>query len=233
MNHTMRRAGAVFTAAAVAVLAFAAPASAHVRTDGNPVPQGGYGIVRLIVPGEVETASTVGLTVTLPEGVDLTSARTLPVPGWTSTVEHETAGGEERVSKIVWTVTDPANGYGVSEFREFAFSAGPWPDDVESIALPSDQAYSDGSVVSWNEVAVDDSSEPEHPAPEVTLAATSEAHGDGHGHDATTASEHQEVTSEGSSNSVWQTISVVSLVLAVAALAGVGLVLRRGRGTGS
>ncbi|WP_072803597.1 YcnI family copper-binding membrane protein [Rhodococcoides yunnanense] len=238
MKLSMRRSCSVVVAATVAVLAFAAPASAHVRTDGNPVPQGGYGIVRLIVPGEVEGVSTVGLTVTLPDGVDLTSARTLPIPGWTATVEREQSAGAERVAKIVWKATDPAAGYGVAEYREFAFSAGPWPEDVESVALASDQQYSDGSVVAWNEVAVDDASEPEHPAPEVVLAAAeAHGHGDGHGTDAAEsaahADDHHEDVDTSDSSWVWPTVSVVSLVLAVAAVAGVGVVLRRGRGAGS
>ncbi|OZC56133.1 hypothetical protein CH289_05265 [Rhodococcus sp. RS1C4] len=231
MTHSLRRAGAVTTTAAVALLAFAAPAAAHVRTDGDPVPQGGYGIVRLIVPGESAKASTVRLTVTLPDGVDLTSARTLPVPGWTATVERE-GGDTGRVARISWTVTDPAGGYGVDEFRDFSFSGGPWPDDVDSIALPSDQAYSDGSVVSWNEVAVDDASEPEHPAPEVALVAASDAHSHGDGHGDTASARHEDTETDGTTW-VWPTVSVVSLVLAVAAIAGLGLVVRRGRGAGS
>lgn len=236
MTFSMRRVGAVTTAVAVTALTFAAPAAAHVHAEGDSVPQGGYGIVTLIVPSESDAAATTGVTITLPEGVDLTSARTLPIAGWTATVERTQSGGTERVSKILWTANDPAAGYGAAEYREFAFSAGPWPEGVESVALPSDQSYSDGSIVSWDEVAVDAASEPEHPAPEVTLIEAEEGHGDSHGGSAAEAStDHHEAaaSTSDSSNTVWQVVSIVSLVLAVVAVAGLGVVLRRGRGTGS
>lgn len=233
------RVGTLVAAVAVAVVAFATPAAAHVRSEGTPA-QGGYGIVNLIVPGESDTAKTVGLTVTFPEDVNLTSARTLPVPGWTATVERKQAGGSERVSRIVWTATDPANGYGSAEYRQFSFSAGPWPKDVSSVALPADQQYNDGSVVSWNEVAVDHASEPEHPAPVVTLTSTSDGHGQVSSHGAANASSDEDAaassshgTSETSSDWLWHTLSIASLVLALAAVAAVAFVLRRGRVTGS
>ncbi|RRQ26649.1 DUF1775 domain-containing protein [Rhodococcus sp. Eu-32] len=235
MKHRMFRIGTVVLAAAVGALALASPASAHVRSGGSPLPHGGYGIVELVVPGESDGAETIGLTVTIPEEVNLTSARTQPVPGWTANVEREQTGGAERISRIVWTATDPAGGYGVGEYQVFSFSAGPWPEDAESVALPSDQSYTDGSVVSWNEVAVDESSEPEHPAPEVALVAAAGDHGDGHGTSSSdgVSEHHDAAATSDDSNRVWQAISVVSLILAVAAVAGLGVVLRRGRGAGS
>lgn len=121
--------------------------------------------MRLIVPTESDDASTIGLSLTVPEGVDLTSARTLPIPGWTATVEREQSGDGERVSRVRWQATDPANGLKAAEFGVFTLSAGPWPEDVDSVPLPTEQIYSDGSVVSWNEVAVNAGIEPEHPAP--------------------------------------------------------------------
>lgn len=239
-KHFPRRSVAVALASVLAAVAFAAPAAAHVRSDGTPVTQGGYGIVRLIVPGESERAATVALTVTIPEGVDLKSARTLPIPGWTATVERQKVGSAERVSRIVWTATAPANGFGNTEYREFSFSGGPWPKGKDSVALPSDQRYSDGSVVSWNEVAVDKASEPEHPAPIVTLNAAADGHGHdgGHGESATAAgaSHHDDTAAPGaneSSDGLWHSISVIGLLLALAASVAVAWVLRRDRVTGS
>lgn len=235
MKQNMYRTAAVVLAAAVGALGLGAPASAHVRNTGSPLPQGGYGIVELVVPSETENVDTVGLTVTIPDDVDLTSARTQPIPGWTANIEKEQAGGAERVSRIVWTAADPAAGYGVAEYQSFSFSAGPWPEDVDSVALAADQSYSDGSVVSWDEVAVDDSSEPEHPAPEVALVAAAGGHGDGHGSASADAEpeHHDSEAASSDSNWVWQTISIVSLVLALAAVAGLGVVFRRDRGAAS
>ncbi|BCJ47664.1 hypothetical protein GCM10010168_20220 [Actinoplanes ianthinogenes] len=162
----------LLAAAAViaATLLVAAPAQAHVRVDGGDAPgKGGYGAVRLSVPTENETASTVGLTVTIPDDVTLTSVKVLPLTGWTAKVE--TAG--ERVTRIVWHAAGA--GLGPAEFGIFTFSGGPWPEDRSAVPLPTIQQYSDGSSVKWDEVALD-ASEPDHPAPIVVLDEASAGH---------------------------------------------------------
>lgn len=217
------------------MLATACPAAAHVRVDeGRQPPQGGYGIVTLIVPTESAAASTVGVSVTLPDGVDLTSARTLPIPGWTAAVETDPADDGDRVSRIIWRATEPANGLKPTEFGEFTFSAGPWPVDVDTVALLSDQTYSDGSVVAWNEIAVDKDSEPEHPAPVVTLAAAEDGHGHGDGHGADSDQIVNTAAAVHSDESwFWRATSLISLVIALGTAAALTVVLRRTRGPDS
>lgn len=222
-------------------LANAGSAAAHVSVDqSQPPAKGGYGIVRLTVPTESADASTVGLTVTIPDGVDLLAARTLPIPGWTAAVETEPAGDSERVARIVWRAVDPANGVKPKEFGQFTFSAGPWPEDVDTVALLSDQAYSDGSTVSWNEIALDTATEPEYPAPVVTLGAPEQ----GHGHNAPaaaatpladhdTAESHAAAAPAQGESWWWRATSAVSLVIALGTAAALALVLRRTRGAGS
>ncbi|MEV8516015.1 YcnI family protein [Dactylosporangium sp. NPDC051484] len=157
-------------AAAAALVLIPAPADAHVRVDDSSAPKrGGYGAVRLSVPTESEKASTVGLIVTIPEDVTLTSAKVLPIAGWTAKVETV----QDRVTRIVWQAKD--GGLGPSEFGVFTFSAGPWPKDKSAVPLPTTQQYSDGSTVVWDQVALD-ASEPEHPAPIVVLGAASAEH---------------------------------------------------------
>ncbi|OUS93975.1 YcnI family protein [Rhodococcus sp. NCIMB 12038] len=227
-----RRIAAATALGGVALLGFAAPAAAHVHVDGaEQLSKGGYGLVRLVVPTESDHASTVGLTVKVPEGVDLTSARTLPIAGWTATVEREQSGDGERVSRVRWQATDPANGLKVAEFGVFTLSAGPWPEDVDSVPLPTEQNYSDGSVVSWNEVAVNAGIEPEHPAPVVTLAAGG-AHGDGRGDTTDSAStddtSHAAAPDSDSTAWLWRTIALVALVLSLGATVAVIVLVRRG-----
>ncbi|MGA5539364.1 YcnI family protein [Mycolicibacterium nivoides] len=202
----------------------AAPAAAHVRVDeGQQPPRGGYGIVRLIVPTESEQASTIGVTVTVPDNIELTSARTLPIPGWTANVETEPTGDGQRVSRITWRAIDKAGGIKPTEYGEFAFSAGPWPENAETVPLLSDQSYSDGSVVSWNEIAVDKDSEPEHPAPVVTLGAAEAGHThDGHGAPTLVAA-----GSPGGESWLWRATSVVALLLALGSSAALAVTLRR------
>jgi uncharacterized protein YcnI len=208
--------------------------------------------VTLIVPNESESASTVGLTVTLPEDVDLTSARTLPIPGWTATVQ--TAADGKRVSTISWKAVDGSKGLRPSEFGEFTFSAGPWPESADTVALQSDQNYSDGSVVAWNEIALDDATEPDHPAPVVTLGAPEHGHGDGHetaapatapAASAASASGDQETHGHEAQVTVqaaapdnadpwfWRVTSIAALVVALGTVAALVVVLRRTRGSGS
>jgi uncharacterized protein YcnI len=238
---------AVAAALSTGLLITAGPASAHVEVDDGSQPaKGGYGIVRLIVPTESDTASTLGVSLTLPKGVDLPEARTLPVPGWTATVETQ----NERVSRITWKAVDKAGGIKPSEFGEFAFSAGPWPENVDTVSLPTEQTYSDGTVVAWNEVAVDKDSEPEHPAPTVTLAAAGAGHdhADGDHSSATSVaaspeSHHEETGTETSQAAAevssdgnswpWRIATLVSLVVALGTAAALAVVLRRTRGTGS
>lgn len=229
---------ALSSALAVGALLAATPAAAHVRVDdGQQPPRGGYGIVRLIVPTESEQASTVGLTVTLPDNVELTSARTLPIPGWTASVETETSGNGQRVSQITWRAIDKDRGLKPTEYGEFTFSAGPWPEDAETVSLQSDQSYSDGSVVSWNEVAVDSVSEPEHPAPVVTLGPAEAGHThDGHGapqqsgpESATAVPALVAAESADSESWLWRATSIVALVLALGTAAALAVVLRRNR----
>lgn len=227
---------ALSAALGVAALAGAGSAAAHVQVDDGEQPaQGGYGLVRLVVPTESAGASTVGLTITLPDDVDLTSARTLPLAGWTATVETEPSGDGERVSRIVWRAADPVNGVKPSEFGEFTFSAGPWPAGVESVPLLTDQAYSDGSVVAWNEIAVDKDTEPEHPAPVVTLGAADQGHGDGHGAPAEVSADvtHTAATVSSGESLWWKATSAVSLLVALSTAAALVLVLRRTRNAGS
>lgn len=241
LRTRLTRLAACCATAAAASLVVAGPASAHVKPDPSSyATQGGRGVVRLSVPDESDTASTVGVTVTFPATVELSSARTLPVAGWTATVETERAGDTERVTRIVWHADSADDGLGPTEFGLFTFSAGSWPTGVDLVTLPVEQLYSDGSVVAWDEVAVDGASEPEHPAPTLALApAEGTDHGAGHdehaaeaaqggaGHDSAAAA--TSTTAQTSSNLLWGTISLVSLAVSVVALGAVISLLRGAR----
>ncbi|PXY34859.1 nuclear export factor GLE1 [Prauserella coralliicola] len=169
-------------------LATAGIASAHVTADvyGSQPEKGGYGAIVLRVPNEEAQAGTVKLEVTIPAEYAISSARTKPVPGWNAEVTKN-----DVVSKITWTA-QPGNEIpaGTTSYQEFAFTAGPLPEDVDTLVLPAAQTYSDGSVANWNQEAKGDE-EPEHPAPTVELAEPS---GDGHGHGG--SAEHASTESE-------------------------------------
>src|SRR5574338_259824 len=82
MPHTIPRAVALIGAAAIAVLAIAAPASAHVSVSATNATQGGYSKVTFRVPTEDASASTIKLEVNIPVDAPVTSVSTKPVPGW-------------------------------------------------------------------------------------------------------------------------------------------------------
>jgi len=167
--------------AAAGVTAFSASAaSAHIHLNGDDVTQGGYGVLSLRVPTESDSASTTGLTVTLPKDTPITSVATEPIPGWKATVSTvdlpkplQTDDGQVStyVSKVTWSATSSDAAIQPGQFREFRLSAGPLPKKT-TLALPTLQTYSDGTTANWNQVATG-SAEPEHPAPTLTIPAGS------------------------------------------------------------
>jgi uncharacterized protein YcnI len=177
------RTGTVLAATAVATVAVAAPALAHVTPSPESAEQGGYAVIALRVPTESDTAGTVALQVTLPAEHPITSVRTTPRPGWTATVtkapldqpiERHGRAITEAVRTVTWTA-DPGVRIGPGEFAEFPLSLGPLPTDTEQLLLPAVQTYDDGEVVAWDQPPSADGSEPERPAPLVTLTPPAEA----------------------------------------------------------
>ncbi|WP_219415871.1 YcnI family copper-binding membrane protein [Pseudonocardia nigra] len=177
------RAGAVLAVAAGAALLGAAPALAHVTAQPGTAEKGGYAVIALRVPTESDTAGTVKLEVTLPADHPITSVRTTPRPGWTATVtsalldppiERNGRTIAEAPRTVTWTA-DPGVRIGPGEFAEFPLSLGPLPTDTDSLVLPAVQTYDDGEVVAWDQPPSVDGSEPERPAPTVTLTDPAEA----------------------------------------------------------
>ncbi|MFG3302211.1 YcnI family protein [Micromonospora chersina] len=167
-------------AVATAVLGLAGPASAHVTVNPTEAKQGGYGRFAFRVPNESDTASTTKVEVNLPENAPVGSVSTMPVPGWTVTVEKrkvdppiEVHGSQltEAVSKLTWTAA-PNGGVKPGEFQEFPVSMGPLPE-TDRMVFKVLQTYSDGNVSRWIEEPTPGGEEPENPAPVLTLTAAS------------------------------------------------------------
>ncbi|MEU8895167.1 YcnI family protein [Nocardia sp. NPDC048505] len=171
-SSVLRACGAVLPAVGFILLA-GGVAGAHVTVDAPGAQQGKYSVATFRVPTESDTASTTALTVTLP---NLKSARTEPIPGWSSKVEKNDK--KEAVS-VTWTA-DPGNpGVAPGQFQRFVLSVGPLPKEA-TVSFPAKQTYSDGKVVAWDQPAGADGAEPEHPAPTLTLAASKDDPEDGH-----------------------------------------------------
>lgn len=158
----------------VGAFAFAAPASAHVSVNGEAV-QGGFARLAFRVPNESDSASTVKLEVHLPEDAPVASVSTMPVPGWTVSVQRRTldqplevhgAQVTEVVSVITWTASGDA-AIKPGQFQEFPVSMGPLPK-VDTMVFKALQTYSDGEVARWIEVP-EGGRQPERPAPTLKL----------------------------------------------------------------
>ena len=178
------RAGVVLTAllaALVASVVVATGASAHVTVSSDDAAAGGYGKLTFRVPNESDTASTVGVRIQIPEEAALAFLSVQPVAGWevsttTSDLpEPVEAEGQELTSYVSVVEFSAEDGGGIApgEFQEFSLSGGPFPE-VESVAFPTVQTYSDGTESAWIEPTVD-GEEPEFPAPTLTLTAAPEA----------------------------------------------------------
>lgn len=216
---TARLSAALFT---VALVGLAAPASAHVGVSSTDAAQGGFGKAVFRVPTESDTASTTKLVVTLPQETPFAFVTAQSKPGWRASIKEEeldqpTKVGDFELTKAVRTITWTATGDGIppSEFDEFALSGGPFPED-ESISFAAEQTYSDGEVVSWDETQTGDT-EPEHPAPTLTLSEPVEG-GDHHASAKTddSTSDASKGTDDGSDVGTW--LGGGALAVAAAAL---------------
>lgn len=216
MHTFYSRALLTTTAAGATMLLAAGVAAAHVTVYAPDAAQGSYSVLAFRVPTESETASTTRLTVVLPE---LNSARTQPIPGWQSTVEKN---ADAKATSVTWTADPGSPGIPPGQFQQFLLSAGPLPAD-ESVSFAANQTYSDGSVVEWNQPMGDDGSEPEHPAPTLTLAASESSDGHSHGTDSSTEASGEE---EHATDTTARWLGGIGLLLGAVAV-GIGIFARR------
>jgi uncharacterized protein YcnI len=240
MKITSRRGlAAVVTAAVAGVLAFAAPASAHVSVQPGQATQGSYTKVSFRVPNERDNAGTVKLEVLLPEDKPLTSVQTRALPGWTATVEKaklatpiESHGKQitEAASKITWTAQEGVR-VAPGTFEDFEVSLGQLPKDTDRMVFKAVQTYDNGEVVRWIDVAAEGQPEPQYPAPVLKLAPANTA-----GTAATPAPAAQDgqvaVTTSSdradSDDTTARTLGVAGLVVGVLGLATAAFAVARG-----
>jgi uncharacterized protein YcnI len=187
MPRTLLRAGTLLGTTALIALASAVPAFAHVTANPSTIQKGGYGVVTFRVPDEDDTAGTIALTVNLPTDHPFSSVRTTPVAGWAVTTNEVAINPPLKdddgnaITKTIGSVTwkaNPGNKIPPGQYLDFPLSLGPFPDNVDVIRMPASQTYDNGKVVSWADPPNADGSEPEHPAPSVSLTAATS--GDSH-----------------------------------------------------
>lgn len=236
IRRSALRVGAVLVAATAVTLVGAAPAFAHVTAQPQTAEQGSYAVIAMRVPTESDTAGTVSLQVTLPSDHPITSVRTTPRPGWTATiakapvnppVESHGRTITEAVRTVTWTA-DPGVRIGPGEFVDFPLSLGPLPTETDQLVLPAVQTYDDGEVVAWDQPPAADGSEPERPAPSVTLTPPT---GDD-AHAAAAMADPSDMSGTADTTARW--LGGIGLLVGALGLGvGVGAVLRSRRSTGA
>jgi uncharacterized protein YcnI len=222
----LRRAALAVLAVVVAVLALGVgTASAHVSVSSPGAAPGGFGEITFRAPSESDTAKTTSLRVQLPTSTPFAFVSVKPVPGWTATmttaplatpVRSEGSTITEAVSEVTWTA-DPGGGLAPGEYQSFSISAGPLPENADSLVFPALQGYDDGSTVSWIDPTVEGQPEPEHPAPTLSLVAASSDPAA----DTTTTTAAASATDSGTSGLAVTAlvVGIVGLVLGAAGLA--------------
>jgi uncharacterized protein len=187
-NHkekSVRRIAIALGTIAVALVASAGTAWAHVSVQPSEAPKGGFTTLTFKVPNEKDNANTTKIAISFPKDQPIADASVQPVPGWTVNVAKTklttpvTSDEGNTLDEQLSTVTFTANsGGGIKpgEFQTFLVSV-QLPAEGDSLGMPTTQTYSDGEDVEWNEATPDGGPEPEHPMPTVMLTAA----GDGHG----------------------------------------------------
>ena len=210
----------------------ALPAAAHVTVTGddNSVQGGSNSVITFRVPTESDTASTISLRIALPTATPLASVQMLAMAGWTESqrsvalttpVATDLGTITSAVSELTWTATA---GFAISpgSFGEFSFISGVLPN-ASSLTFKAIQTYSDKKVVSWIQVPVagQTADDVDYPAPILTLRPRGAANGDGAQSPNLTAAPATTRTA------VLTIVAGVALVLAIAAIGGLVVVLRR------
>jgi uncharacterized protein len=78
------------------------------------------------------------------------------------------------VSQVTWTAKN--GGIQPGQYQDFQVNLGQLPASGQ-LVFKALQTYSSGEQVNWNEVSVDKSVEPEHPAPVLTITAAAPEQG--------------------------------------------------------
>ena len=242
----LRRTLAAGGLAAGGVVLLASPAAAHVTVSAPGAEPGGFATLTFSVPNERDDASTTSLQVTMPEDAPLAFVSVEPVPGWTVDVQREpldepvTVEGEE-LTEAVSSITWSGGSIGAGQFQRFVVSAGPLPEDADSLTFPAVQTYSDGEEVAWIQETPSGGEEPERPAPVLELTAASSDGEDGTSSETTAAAtggDDEEASADLSQveddADAAKALGIVGIVVgAIGLLVALGALLARRRPTGS
>lgn len=168
----MRRLITVVAVAALALLAGAGAASAHVTTQPSTATKGTTAEISFRVPNEEKSAATTEVQVSLPADHPIASVLPRSMAGWTADVTTTRlatplASDDGPVVDAVSTITWHGGSIASGSYDDFVVLLDPVPDDADSLVFKAIQTYDNGDVVRW----IDTGAQAEHPAPTVSLVA--------------------------------------------------------------
>jgi len=173
--------GIVLIGATAAAVLAGPLASAHVNAELDGAGPGEFGLITLRVPTESGDAATTKVEARIPDDVQLRTVLAEPVAGWNIDIKKRTIPPIYKddgtpVTEVVSSVTWTANGPGIApgQFGQFALDVGPLPD-AATLAVPTVQTFSDGTVKEWTQPVTADDDDPQFPVPTVTIGAQSSA----------------------------------------------------------
>jgi uncharacterized protein YcnI len=162
------------TLAAAVAAALAAPSAAfaHVTVHPNSIPSGGFTVLTIRVPNEIDNARTKRVDVKLPNGFISVSYQ--PVPGWSvqikttklakPVVNDDGVRVTSQVSRVIFT---SRTGLGKDQYMDFPLSvAVPAAKPGSTLTFKALQTYSNGKIVRWI-----GSPSTDNPAPQVLVAS--------------------------------------------------------------
>lgn len=227
-SRALSRTVIVGVTASAGILLFAIPALAHITITPSSAPPGSSAVLTFHVPNEESNADTVKVDVQIPTDHPIAQFLVKPVPGWTATVKTvklakplvtDDGSFSQAVSEVIWSGGQIAPG----QFQDFSVSADPLPQGVSQLTFKAIQTYSNGDVVRWIDVPQPGQSEPDHPAPVLTLTTGTAAAPPAAGPSAAATS------ASGGSDGMARGIAVGGVVIGLLGLALAGLGWRRGK----
>jgi uncharacterized protein len=150
----MNRRLTLLATVALAALAFATAAQAHITVHPNALPAGGFTVINVQVPNERDKASTVRVDVQFPGGIFIASPAVMP--GWkarvitkklSQPVEIEPGFSvSSRVDRVIFS----GGRIGPGQFLSFPVSIkAPAAKAGTLLTFKALQTYSNGEVVRW------------------------------------------------------------------------------------
>lgn len=158
MSHARLRFPIAVATAVTVALCIAGPASAHIHTDPEEVKAGTSNAVGFVIEHGCDGSPTTKVDLQLPDGVTAISA-------------DDQAGFTAAVDGQVVTFDGGTLPDGTEQAFTVTFTA---PTEAGTIDIPLIQTCEEGST-DWIEPEVEGEPEPEHPAPQLAIAANPDA----------------------------------------------------------